>query len=68
MRKSGKNDSCIEPRHKAHIPAFISNLSETFQMRCIIRDISEHGCQFGPAASTKFQMNFTSHRSGSMSH
>jgi len=45
MSKSGKNDKRFETRHKAHIPAFISNLDETFQLRCIIRDVSEHGCQ-----------------------
>ncbi len=45
MTKTSSSDKRVEPRRKAHIPAFISNLDETFQMRCIIRDVSEHGCQ-----------------------
>ena len=41
----GKFEKRAAVRHKALIPAFASDLDETFQMRCLIRNVSENGCQ-----------------------
>ena len=46
-----KQDKRSEIRHRALIPAFASDLNETFQLRCLIRDVSESGCQL---VSSKF--------------
>ena len=40
-----KIDKRSEVRHRALIPAFASDLDETFQLRCLIRDVSNSGCQ-----------------------
>ena len=40
-----KQDKRSEVRHRALIPAFASDVDETFQLRCLIRDVSETGCQ-----------------------
>jgi hypothetical protein len=40
--KTSENRS--EPRKKACLQAFVSDLKDSFDIKCVIRDVSIHGC------------------------